>query len=53
MAARAVWWASPDRERAGLEPLGWTIEEARLVTAVPSLEYWSLLAVELDSQEPR
>lgn len=49
---RAVWWASPDGGPAGLEPLGWRMEGGRLVTAVPSLEYWSLLAVELDSQEP-
>jgi dextranase len=40
-----VWWASPDQESCRLQVLAWRQDGSRVHIELPSLEFWSLLAV--------
>jgi dextranase len=44
---QAAWYASPDEEQIGLRRLEIGDGGERMHTVVPSLEYWSMLALEL------
>jgi dextranase len=46
-----VWWASPDGESLALQPTEWSKGEGNLVVEVPQLEYWTMLAVQLEHVE--
>lgn len=43
-----VWWASPDDGNSHLQPASWSVIEDALVVNLPKLEYWSILAIELE-----
>ena len=48
---RAIWWANPDRDDLALKPAEWRAEDDRVVVDVPYLDYWSMLAVQIEELE--
>lgn len=48
---RAIWWANPDRDDLTLKPAKWRAEDDRVVVDVPYLDYWSMLAVQIEELE--
>ncbi len=50
-AIRAIYWASPDRENPALAPAEWRDEGDKVVVDVPYLEYWTMVAVQIESAE--
>jgi dextranase len=48
---RQVWWASPDRESLRLKPVPWGPDQGAVRAAIPCLDVWGLLALELETAE--
>jgi len=48
-AVHRVWWASPDGADSRLQPAEWSADDRTLRVTVPSIDYWTLLAIELES----
>jgi hypothetical protein len=46
-----VWWASPDRDRLELTPAAWDSEAQDVRATLPFLDYWAILAFQLDATE--
>lgn len=42
-----VWAASPDTEDLGLQPLEWTVDNDMVHVVVPSIEFWTMVAIEI------
>lgn len=48
---RQVLWATPDGENMGLVPLPWTLENGKASLVLPGLDYWAIIAFELEPTE--
>jgi hypothetical protein len=46
-----VWWASPDRDPLELTPAAWDSEAQDVRATLPFLDYWAILAFQLDATE--
>lgn len=44
---KAVWWASPDRRDPALRAANWEVSGGRIRIAIPHLDTWSLVALEM------
>jgi dextranase len=47
-AIRQVWWASPDHDQPQLISTTWTANTKGVHATLPYLDYWAILALELD-----
>ncbi|MFV2000713.1 MAG: glycoside hydrolase family 66 protein [Acidimicrobiia bacterium] len=43
---RRVWFASPDGEDLCLQTADWSVDDGTVRMAVPSIEYWTMVAIE-------
>jgi dextranase len=50
-AVHQVWWATPDRDRPELSLATWDTEARSVRATIPFLEYWAILAFQLDGTE--
>jgi len=48
-AVRRVWWASPDGGDSRLLQAEWSVDDDTLRVTVPSIDCWTLIAIELES----
>ena len=48
---RSAWFSSPDMERIGLSRLEISNEDERIHVVVPSLEYWSMVVLEIEEDQ--
>lgn len=46
-----VWWASPDQDGPELSPVAWDTEAKDVRTTLPFLDYWAIIAFQLDAAE--
>ena len=46
-----VWWASPDRDQPELRPAAWESEAQSICARLPYLDFWAILAFQLDAPE--
>lgn len=44
-----IWFASPDRGDPAMVTAGWGVERGQLQIAVPHLDTWSLIAIEIEA----
>ena len=49
-SVHSVAWASPDATQPALAPVSWLVDDGMLQISVPSLRYWTMLAIELASK---
>jgi dextranase len=47
----AVWWATPDLDDLSLSPSEWHAEGNRIFIKIPCLEFWTLIAIQIDKLE--
>jgi len=46
-----VWWASPDGDDYRLQPAEWSAGDDRIHVTVPSIDYWAVVAMELEREK--
>lgn len=47
---RRIWWTSPDQEDPTLQLTNWSYDGGVLFIEVPQLNYWSLIAIEINGK---
>lgn len=48
---RRVWWASPDGDNCHLRPTRWNNEDGTVRVDVPLVDYWTMVALELEPEK--
>jgi dextranase len=46
-----AWWASPDLDDLSLAPLPWTVINKKVSICLRRLDYWAIIALELETME--
>jgi dextranase len=44
---KEIWWSSPDRGVLSLRKCDWRVENNKISIQVPSLDYWTMIAIEI------
>jgi hypothetical protein len=48
---RGIWWASPDLRQVALREAEWEVEGDQTIIGIPSLEYWTMVAIQTEAME--